>query len=888
MEQHHDQSDLFNANMEVLDRFHPHVVALLDKPAPFPMEIRYDDPSIPNLYVGEGKEGMRALYPAPDPLKGIRSFVDSLSGLKGKIVAVFGFALGYYAFALWERYGGRNVFVIFEAIPGVIKLAMTVMDLRSMLSDPRVRIVVGDNLQLNQYLAGEEAVVLAHATPKHITFHPWTRLQEAWYAKAKEALERFIISKKGMVVTLKGSGGLFFKNRHHNLRTLSSAAPLNELRNRYAGKPAVIISSGPSLSKNIHQLRRIKNRALLVAADSALAPLSRNGLFPDFITSLDPNLFTYEKFFPFLGKLDQTQLICLPEITPPVLDYLRFSRIFYTCLGDNYRKTFNRLLGVDADFISHAQSVTHLALHGAQLMGCDPIIFVGLDLAYSGKKDHADGTVLHWGNNQPSESDYKVEDVHGRMVPTSVGFLNMLNSCEVLISNAPDRTYLDATEGGAKIGGTHITTLADVIAGLPDEELSVEEGGDAAYPSLSADTLLKNFKELRYQLVDRKNRIETYFDLTQKIDSFFKKKRCNFRSGSPYPSRVDEWIHRADRLNGEIDEDGLDGYLADLLSESNETYLEHGRRVFEAELGRNPEAIFFARYEKQKFLQEIRKKAATIALNEIEKQHADISVLEEAKKAVDADPENESLKLGFAVSLYESGNLAEAEIILEEFRGKEPRAAFLLGSVKVRQGRVAEGIALMEEASADGKIPSERKEEFFASVEKEWLDACAPDTPPAFRMLMLQRLLQLGTGYDDHRREKLRLVLAVADSLFAMNNTADAMALLDMALETQFGQNGDVMLQSARFLIKLERYDEGLARLEEAVRLDPAAAVLWEEIGDMLFVGKDYGGALTAYENCCNALPDRRDVFRKIGDCYTASGRLEAAMVAYQTAIKKD
>ena len=118
-------------------------------------------------------------------------------------------------------------------------------------------------------------------------------------------------------------------------------------------------------------------------------------------------------------------------------------------------------------------------------------------------------------------------------------------------------------------------------------------------------------------------------------------------------------------------------------------------------------------------------------------------------------------------------------------------------------------------------------------MEKEWLDACAPDPPPAFRMLMLQRLLQLGTGYDDHRREKLRLVLAVADSLFAMNNTADAMALLDMALETQFGQNGDVMLQSARFLIKLERYDEGLARLEEAVRLDPAAAVLWEEIGDM-------------------------------------------------------
>ncbi len=880
------EKDIFEKNLQVLQKHHPHVADLLETSSPFSMEARYEDSPVPNLIVDLDGQ-IQKIYPSPDPLKGIQDFVDSLKGLRGRIVSVFGFALGYYAVALWERYGRDNVFVIFEAFPAVFKLAMTQLDLRDMLADKNVRIVMDDSLNLEKYLTREEDVVFAYTNPKYITFHRWTRMKEGWYQKAKEALERFIIAKKSMNVTMRTSGKLFFRNRHRNLRALATANPLTDLKNRYAGYPVVIVSSGPSLAKNIHYLKDIKRRAVLIAVDSAVAPLHKNGIRPDFIASTDPNRFTYEKLFPIREDLRYSRLIFLPEATPSILDYLHFRKRYYTYLGENYRRIFNQLLGVDADSISDAQSVTHLALHGAQLMGFDPIVFVGLDLAFAGKKDHVDGTILHWGNNQVDQS-IDVEDVHGQRVPTAYGFIHMLNSCENLIQNAPDRTYIDATEGGARINGTKIMSLVDVISGFSNEELLDEDGGGNAHALLSTDTLLKNIKRLKHRLLDGKSRIDTYFRVTQKIDAFFKKTRCDFRSKSLYPPKVAGQLDRADKLNARMDQDDLNLYLADLTGESNEDYINFSKRLFEAELDGDPETTFFARYEKQKFVQGTRKDAIDIALEVIEGEAAGVSALEDIKKAVDADPDNKLLKMELAIALYGRGYLAEAENIVENLRNDDPRAAFLLGCIRTRQGVVEEGVALIENASSAEEGEADPKDDFLVSIEKEWLDTCAPDTPLTFQKLMVERILMLGAKTDENVEEKRQLITTVVDKLFSQNNAEDAMALLDKAMETQFELDWSFLLQSARYLFKLERYDEGLARLQEAVELNPAAAVMWEEIGDMLFEGEDYDGAITAYENCCSALPDRRDIFRKIGDCHAASGRLEAAMVAYETAIKKE
>ena len=77
-------------------------------------------------------------------------------------------------------------------------------------------------------------------------------------------------------------------------------------------------------------------------------------------------------------------------------------------------------------------------------------------------------------------------------------------------------------------------------------------------------------------------------------------------------------------------------------------------------------------------------------------------------------------------------------------------------------------------------------------------------------------------------------------------------------------------------------YTKGIDHLKQAVSLDNAYAVYWEEIGDELMQSRQFEDALAAFENCFVALPERVHLLKKIGDCYQETGQLEAAREAYE------
>ena len=79
----------------------------------------------------------------------------------------------------------------------------------------------------------------------------------------------------------------------------------------------------------------------------------------------------------------------------------------------------------------------------------------------------------------------------------------------------------------------------------------------------------------------------------------------------------------------------------------------------------------------------------------------------------------------------------------------------------------------------------------------------------------------------------------------------------------------------------LGQYPQGIAHLDKAVSLDSAYVVYWEAIGDSLAEAAQHEEALTAYEKCFTILPERVHLLKKIGDCYLATGQLEAAKEAY-------
>jgi hypothetical protein len=138
------------------------------------------------------------------------------------------------------------------------------------------------------------------------------------------------------------------------------------------------------------------------------------------------------------------------------------------------------------------------------MLGADPIILIGQDLAYSGNRTHAPDTHLEdheydvpklWldGKNDeiqipPPEGkgavQYRfwsrtkviwVDGVDGEEVPTDRKLLSFLHWFEEVIENLKEkRTIIDATEGGALIRGTQLMTFNDALEQYCREDLSAQ------------------------------------------------------------------------------------------------------------------------------------------------------------------------------------------------------------------------------------------------------------------------------------------------------------------------------------------------------------------------------------------------------------------------------
>src|SRR5512145_3078123 len=93
--------------------------------------------------------------------------------------------------------------------------------------------------------------------------------------------------------TLVGKAEIFLDNFVKNLLKAARAPGIAKFAGKFSGIPAVIVSAGPSLDKNIHELRGWEQNALILSTDTALKPLLAAGIEPHFVLTGDPSPVNY-------------------------------------------------------------------------------------------------------------------------------------------------------------------------------------------------------------------------------------------------------------------------------------------------------------------------------------------------------------------------------------------------------------------------------------------------------------------------------------------------------------------------------------------------------------------------------------------------------------------
>lgn len=268
------------------------------------------------------------------------------------------------------------------------------------------------------------------------------------------------------------------ENHFWNIDACIKANPCEEIKDKYTGYPAIIVASGPSLDKNIDDLKEAQGKALIIACDASYRVCMEHEIIPDMIVSLEREIPTYEAFYKNRTFHKELVLAGPSLLWPQIHEEFPGKQILFTKnnIGQEgwWMKLFPKFVYVD---MGHSCATAACGI--ARYAGCRTVILVGQDLAYTDEKKHSDRVRedSFKDSNELSESEKAkdnlwVEDIHGNMVRTSEVF-NLFRSYFENTTLKPG-ILIDATEGGALIHGTKIMKLKEAISNYCTEKIPFE------------------------------------------------------------------------------------------------------------------------------------------------------------------------------------------------------------------------------------------------------------------------------------------------------------------------------------------------------------------------------------------------------------------------------
>lgn len=257
-------------------------------------------------------------------------------------------------------------------------------------------------------------------------------------------------------------------NQLENLSYMKDGVLLARLKKYWdPDVPVLIVSAGPSLEKNIEELRKAKDRAFLFCADAALPSLLKRDIIPDAVGCTDAkknmNCFADERSFA-LPLLITTN-------SPPALIHRSTGPKIW---GDDLAFIREILIKSDVDIpkIPSYLGVSTTLFASVLELGARTIILAGQDLAYSEEgKSHVSGR----DEGFVKQEQFMAEGYYGDMVYSRGDWTVFREWMEKALSAFPDRLVINATEGGAKIRGSVQKPLGEALEELPEWKASPAE-----------------------------------------------------------------------------------------------------------------------------------------------------------------------------------------------------------------------------------------------------------------------------------------------------------------------------------------------------------------------------------------------------------------------------
>ncbi|GIM45497.1 hypothetical protein DNHGIG_10460 [Collibacillus ludicampi] len=416
-------------------------------------------------------------------------------------VVVLGIGGFYHIEEILVRTSEKVNVIVIGADPELFKLILSYRDLTHVLSEKRLLIYVGDDLDIiySLFRLGVERDIF-DLPEVCILEHPVEcKMYPSFYDLCRKRLVDAYRQGLANVATRVTFGDQWVRNILANLPDIMRAGRLEDLHNCFKDKPAILVSAGPSLNKNIHLLKDIGDRALIVCVDTAYRALQKEGIVPHLLITVDGSHLNYKHF----EGVDYSNIPLVMEMSvhEEIVKHHKGPKAVICSIND-FTPWLEEAFGDDLKALAMPTggSVATTAFSVIEYMGCDPLIFVGQDLSYPGGQAYAAGTRfenLSTDEIQKRRELIPIKDIYGNDIFTTHDYLVYLKWFEGRMYSGK-RTYINATEGGALYNGVKIMTLQEAIARYCREVLPIHEMMEKmSYNQVSWQRIRYGYRKMR-------------------------------------------------------------------------------------------------------------------------------------------------------------------------------------------------------------------------------------------------------------------------------------------------------------------------------------------------------------------------------------------------------
>ncbi|EPD5831025.1 motility associated factor glycosyltransferase family protein [Campylobacter coli] len=399
------------------------------------------------------------------------------------VLYFYGFGNGILFKALLQNKNHQHI-VVFEKDIEIIWIMFHILDFSNELQSARLMVLQTSSLDIeffSNFCSSKPFFQFSRIYFLELMSHYYERFHEDILGLNKKLAENF----KNSIVSygndpLDALQGI--EQFVYNLSQMITHPSYKELLSKRKGisDTAIIVSTGPSLTKQLPLLKKYASKATIFCADSSYPILAKHGIKPDYVCMLERDEIVAECFNNDFGEFDKDIVFIVKSVTHPhTIKYLQKNNRAFI-LVSTYA-SFIQYLKLDYfGYFNMGFSVAHMNFLLTIHLKYKNIILIGQDLAYA--KDgqtHSQGFIhanLHNGDYERDLDKFSTTAYggNGKVQSSEIWTLFRHNFEKDIVNikmNYHITTY-NCTEGGARIEGTIEKPFLWACENLLDKDLN--------------------------------------------------------------------------------------------------------------------------------------------------------------------------------------------------------------------------------------------------------------------------------------------------------------------------------------------------------------------------------------------------------------------------------